>query len=147
VRSRFGLLGRLPFGPRALQVAVAHLILVRVHSLITKIIVIAACSIASARIATSTPTTRSTEISADRAWHLAARYYRRHVSGCGGVGQVTLRGDYWDAPVHFGVTGQLRGSIHVDRRTGTVSYGGYPTVSAQSLDRWFTAVRKRHHAP
>ena len=120
---------------------------VRVHSLITKITVIAACSIAIARIATSAPTAPSTAITADRAWHLAARYYSRHVSGCGGVGPVVLRGDYWDALVHFGYAGTLRGSIRVDRRTGSVSYGGYPTVSAQSLDSWFASATKRHHAP
>jgi len=79
-------------------------------------------------------TAASSEISAERAWHLAATYYHRYVSGCGGVGEVVARGNYWDAPVHFGYAGTFRGYIRVDRRTGTVSYSGHPTVSAQSLD-------------
>jgi len=106
-----------------------------------------ACIIAIARIATSAPSSPSTGITAERAWHLAAMYYDRYVSGCGGVGSVVLRGDYWAAPVHFGYAGTPRGSIHVDRRTGSTSYGGYATVSAQSLDSWFASVTKRHHAP
>ncbi len=117
------------------------------HSPLTKIIVVAACGMTIAHVGTATPVARPTEITADRAWHLAARYYHHYVSGCGGVGQVILRGDYWDAPVHFGYAGTLRGSIRIDRHTGNVSYGGYPTVSAQNLDSWFTSVTKRRHAP
>jgi len=41
----------------------------------------------------------------------------------------------------------LSGYTHVDRRTGTVSYGSYPTVSAQSLEAWSTALHNRAHTP
>ena len=41
----------------------------------------------------------------------------------------------------------LSGYIHIDRRTGTVSYGSYPTASAQSLGAWSTALRNRAHNP
>ncbi len=41
----------------------------------------------------------------------------------------------------------LSGYTHVDRRTGTVSYGSYPTVSAQSLEAWSTALHNRAHPP
>jgi hypothetical protein len=120
---------------------VARLVLLRVHSLVTKVTVIAACSIGVLRLGAATPADQSTEISADRAWHLASGYYHRHVNGCGGVGPVILRGDSWEAPVHFGVTGQLRGSIHVDRHTGNVSDDGYPSISARSLDREFASAK------
>ena len=93
----------------------------------------------------------SGEISRDRAHHLAAAYFAHYVSGCGGVEAPVLRGEYWDAPVRFGVAGTLRGSIHVDRRTGTVLYRwgfqSYPTVSAGSLEAWTASLKKRSHAP
>ena len=125
----------------------AYLFLVRVHSLITKLTVVAACSIAVAQIARSAPAASSADIKADCAWHLAAIYYSRYVSGCGGVGTVIARRDYWIAPVHFGYAGTFRGYIRVDRHTGTVSYSWHPTVSAQSLDAWFASVTKRPHSP
>ena len=91
------------------------------------------------------------EISQNRAHHLAAGYFARYVSGCGGVEAPVLRGEYWDAPVRFGVAGTLRGSIRVERRSGTVSYRwafqSYPTVSAESLETWTASLKKRSRAP
>jgi hypothetical protein len=117
-----------------------------VHSRITKITLVVACSIAIAQAEASARSAAS-EVGADRAWKLASMYYHRHVSGCGGVGDVVARGKYWDAPVHFGFAGEFQGYIRVNRRTGTVSYSGHPTVSAQSLDDWFARETKRPRAP
>jgi hypothetical protein len=88
------------------------------------------------------------EITQDRAHQLAATYFARYFSeGCGGVDVPILRGTTWEAPIRLGVAGTLSGYTHVDRRTGTVSYGSYPTVSAQSLEAWSTALRNRAHTP
>jgi hypothetical protein len=96
----------------------------------------------------SQPADDSVQITADRAWHLAAMYYAHYISGCGGVGEVAAHGSYWQAPVHFGVAGTPQGSIRVDRYTGTVSYGWrHPTVSAKSLDQWFASYANRGVQP
>jgi len=118
-----------------------------VHSSVIKLIIIAICSIAILQLRAATPAGSASEINAVRAWHLAANYYHRYVSGCGGVGEVVAHGSYWSAPVRFGFAGTPRGSIRVDRHTGTVSYSAHPTVSAQSLDSCFSSVTKRSHAP
>jgi hypothetical protein len=83
------------------------------------------------------------DINADRAWHLAQRYYMRYFGGCGGVGAVVPRGDFWEAPVHFGYAGTFEGYIRVHRHTGAVSHPRYPTLSAASVDSWFASLTKR----
>jgi hypothetical protein len=71
----------------------------------------------------------SKEITADRAWQLAQTYYMRYFGlwrRCEVALHITLGG-----PVHYGYSGEPRGSIRVDRHTGSVSYRGYPTLSAK----------------
>ena len=88
------------------------------------------------------------EIAQDRAHQLAASYFARYFEeGCGGVAVPTLRGSYWEAPIRLGFAGTLSGYIHVDRRSGTVSSDGHPTVSAQSLEAWSASLHKRAHKP
>jgi hypothetical protein len=98
---------------------------------------------------------RESDISRDHAHHLAAAYFARYVSGCGGVEAPLLRADYWEAPVRFGVAGTPSGFIRVHRRTGVVSYswraawhsGPWPTVPAKDLDAWRDSLKKRSHTP
>ena len=113
----------------------------------TSIIVTFVVFLAAIQISTSAAAATASDVTADRAWHLAAMYYSHYVSGCGGVGDIVARGDYWEAPVYFGYAGTRQGSIRVHRHSGTVSYGGHPTVSAQSLDSWFASATRRAHAP
>ena len=79
----------------------------------------------------------SPKISADDAWRLASTYMLFHISGCGGMGAPVARGDYWDVPVRFGITGDPRGAVRVHMRTGTASYRwrgqSYPTRSPAQL--------------
>lgn len=117
------------------------------RSFITQCAPLSAWTIALVHVSTCVSVAASEEISADRGWHLAAMYYSRYVSGCGGVGAVKEHGHYWIAPVHFGRAGTFRGYIRVDRATGTVSYSWHPTVSAESLEAWFASVTKRPRAP
>jgi hypothetical protein len=45
--------------------------------------------------------------------------------------------DYWEVPVFVGIAGAPEGTIHVHRRTGTVSYSwhgkAYPTLTPKQL--------------
>jgi hypothetical protein len=113
----------------------------------SKFALFSACGIAVLQLTMCAPVVAADGISADRAWHLGQTYYMRYLGGCGGVGTVVQRGEYWLAPVHFGYAGTFHGYIRVDRRTGIASYGWHPTVSAQSLDSWFASVTKRPRAP
>jgi hypothetical protein len=117
-----------------------------VHSLLAKLTAIAVLGFVTVH-ATSSAGAASSEVSSNRAWHLAAIYYSRYLGGCGGVGAVKKQGSYWIAPVHFGYAGTFRGYIRVDRQTGLVLYSSHPTVSAQSLDSWFASVTTRPRAP
>jgi hypothetical protein len=112
----------------------------------TRFITFFLCSVAIVQLGVAAPN-ETKGINADRAWKLASMYYHCHVSGCGGVGEVVLHGDYWEAPVHFGYAGTPQGSIRVHRYSGTVSYRGHPTVSAESLDAWFARETKHPRAP
>ena len=113
----------------------------------SKFALFSACGIAVLQLTMCAPVVAADGISADRAWRLGQTYYMRYLSGCGGVGTVVQRGEYWLAPVHVGYAGTFHGYIRVDRRTGIASYGWHPTVSAQSLDSWFASVTKRPRAP
>ncbi|MEI7533708.1 MAG: hypothetical protein WCK57_05010 [Verrucomicrobiae bacterium] len=89
----------------------------------------------------SQPASDSVEITADRAWHLAAIYDMQYISCSGGVGDVVAKGNYWEVPVHVDLVSTTLGNIRVNRHTGDVSYGWrHPEVSAKSLDQWFTSA-------
>jgi hypothetical protein len=94
------------------------------------------------------------EISRAHAHHLAAAYFARYVSGCGGVEAPVPRGDYWEAPVRFGYAGTPSGAIRIHRHAGVVSYSwrfswhseSWPTVAAADLDAWRESIKKRSRA-
>jgi|SRR5207248_6993403 len=87
------------------------------------------------------------EITQSRAHQIAAYYFARYFprEGCGGARFPTLRGDYWESIVGIGVAGTPRGTIHIHRYTGRVSYSGpfllKPSTSAESLERWAAKSR------
>src|SRR5689334_7742056 len=78
-------------------------------------------------------------ISAARARRLASDYMTCYINGCGGVEEPIARADYWEVPVRSGIIGAREGAIHVDRRTGVVSYRwrgtSHPTLSPKELDQ------------
>src|SRR5436305_8275211 len=98
--------------------AVAYLFLVRPQPAPMKTTLFALF----AMLALKSSLVASGEITRDHAHHLAAAYFARYVSGCGGVQPPSLRGDFWEAPVRFGYAGTPSGVIRVQRHTGVVSY-------------------------
>jgi len=86
------------------------------------------------------------DFSAEEAYRLANTYRILHITGCGGTKLPVARQSYWELPLLFGIAAAPRGSIHVDRRTGTVSYSWrgerYPTLSPKQL--WDEEYAKEH---
>jgi hypothetical protein len=132
-------------------VAVAYLILVRVHSHTMKTMLIALLAIFVSQSVPIFAKTPVVPVSADRADRLATIYRLRYLSACGGGGHPVLRGDHWEVPITLGRAGQAAGSIHVDTATGVVSYSWHfhsqPTAYPKDLVAWEDALRKGHGAP
>lgn len=67
-----------------------------------------------------------------RATLLARAYFRRHLGGCGGASRPIDRGTRWLFTTQVGYEGSPGPDIFVDKRTGTTSSKGRPTVKDPS---------------
>lgn len=78
-------------------------------------------------------------VSAAQARELATTYFLCYVGFCGGTEEAIEREAYWEVPFFIGEAAATSGSIHVDKRSGMLSYsyGGqsYPTVTPAQLER------------
>jgi hypothetical protein len=83
-------------------------------------------------------------ISSQRAYDLATTYMMQYISLCGVVEAPISRGTFWELPIRIGQAAQSAGVIHVDKRTGSVSYPPHPTATLQSLAAWEKSLEKRH---
>jgi hypothetical protein len=83
-------------------------------------------------------------ISSSRAHDLATTYMMQYISLCGVVEAPISRATYWELPIRVGQAAQPAGAIHVDKRSGTVSYPHHPTATPQSLAAWEKSFEKRH---
>ncbi len=59
---------------------------------------------------------------------LAAAYFYKRISGCGGPGRGVDRGTYWRFESRVGIGAALGPEIRVDKTSGTTSSKGLPTV-------------------
>jgi hypothetical protein len=87
-------------------------------------------------------------VSATRARRLASDYMLCYIGGCGGVEEPIAHGDYWEIPIRVGIVGAREGAIHVDRRTGVLSYSwngkSQPTVSPEQLKKVIKRIFYSH---
>ena len=93
---------------------------------------------------TFTSAARSEAVSSQRAHDLATTYMMQYISLCGVVDAPISRATYWELPIRVGQAAQLAGAIHVDKRSGRVSYPHHPTATPQSLAAWERSLEKRH---
>jgi hypothetical protein len=87
---------------------------------------------------------RSETVSSQRAHDLATTYMMQYISLCGVVETAIPRDTYWELPIRVGQAAEPAGAIHVDKRSGTVSYPHHPTATPQSLAAWEKSLEKRH---
>ena len=87
---------------------------------------------------------RSATVSSQRAHDLATTYMMQYISLCGIVEEAVARSTYWELPIRVGQGAEPAGAIHVDKRTGLVSYRGHPTATPESLATWEKSLEKRH---
>jgi hypothetical protein len=87
--------------------------------------------------------TEAQTISAERAHDLATTYMMRYISLCGLVEEAVPRSTYWELPIRVGQGAEPAGAIHVDKRSGIVSYRGHPTATPKSLVDWEKSLEKR----
>jgi hypothetical protein len=84
-------------------------------------------------------------ISSQRAHDLATTYMMQYISLCGVVEAPISRATFWELPIRIGQAAQPAGAIHVDKRTGSVSYPHHhPTATPRSLAAWEKSLEKRH---
>ena len=89
------------------------------------------------------------EITQRRAQQLAQWYFVRYFprEGCGGAQPPSLHGDYWESTVGIGYAPKPRGTILIERHTGTMWYRGpfllKPATSAESLACWAQSYGQR----
>jgi hypothetical protein len=91
-----------------------------------------------------TAVTRAEPITPSRAHDLATTYMMQCISLCGVVEAPISRAAYWELPIRVGQAAQPAGAIHVDKRSGTVSYRHHPTATPQSLAAWEKSLENRH---
>jgi hypothetical protein len=61
---------------------------------------------------------------------LAQQYFVNYVSGCGAVGEPIDKGDYWEFyPVIGYAARKMDNQMHVDKKSGAISFKDYPTLS------------------
>ena len=78
-----------------------------------------------------------------RATLLARAYFHRHLGGCGGAEAPIDGTGVWTFPTRVGFTGASGPNIRIDKRTGTASANGLPTVTDPSVYYRFVLVKRR----
>ena len=85
------------------------------------------------------------EIDEETAYHLATLYMYRYLSFCGAAQEPVSSGKYWYVPLRMGQGADLYGSVHIEKRTGVITYRGktfedptgkqqQPTTTAKELE-------------
>jgi len=100
----------------------------------------------------------SREIDEETAYRLATLYMYRYLSFCGAAQDPVSHGRYWYVPLRMGQGADLYGSVHIDKRTGVITYRGktfedptgkqqQPPTTAKELESWAKTPAKPHLSP
>ncbi len=69
-------------------------------------------------------------VSQEEAAILAQAYFVNFVSGCGSAAFPDDRGDSWAFQARKGLAGVVAGEVFIDKKNGTISFAGNPTIQA-----------------